>query len=167
MSRYLQAVAISQLYLVEILTRLGSDPLLARRDACLAVSDLDSDMKQSLRVQPIESTTILGEKFPEIVKQYKDGLTHRSLQMAVVSANKSSGLTKKGPKFSNTSTKSSFGEQNVTVGPDSSETSNVPQRLPKIPKRNGGNRGLNKGGGSGRGKGPKPNAPNGGAHFGS
>ena len=59
MSRYLQAVVISQSHLVEILSRLASDPLLARRDACLAVSDLDSDMKQSLRVQPIESTTIL------------------------------------------------------------------------------------------------------------
>ena len=109
-SRYLQAVAISQSHLVEILTRLASGPLLACKDACLAVSDLDSDMKHSLRVQPIESTTIFGKKFPEIVKQYKDGLTPRSLQMAVVSANKSSGLKKKGPKISNTSTKSSFGE---------------------------------------------------------
>ena len=155
-SRYLQAVAISQSHLVEILTRLASGPLLARRDACLAVSDLDSDMKQSLRVQPIESTTIFREMFPEIVKQYKDGLTHRSLQMAVVSSNKSSGLRKKGP---NTSTKSSFGERNVTVGSDSSRTSNVPQGLPRIPKRNGGNRCSNRGMGRGRGKGPKPNAP--------
>ena len=48
---------------------------------------------------------------------------------------------------------------NVTVGPDSSRTSNVPQILPRIPKRNGGNRGLNRGRGRGRGKGPKPNAP--------
>ena len=132
---------------------------MARRNACLAVSDLDSDMKQSLRVQPIESTTIFGEKFPEIVKQYKDGLTHRSLQIAVVSANKSSGLKKKGTKISDTSTKSSFGELNVTVGPDSSRTSNVPQGLPRIPKQTGGNRGSNRGRGRGRGKGPKPNAP--------
>ena len=108
---------------------------MARRDACLAVSDLDSDMKQSLRVQPIESTTIFGEKFPEIVKQYKDGLTHRSLQVAIVSANKSSGLKKKGPKISDTSTKSSFGELNVTEGPGSSRISNVPQGLPRIPKK--------------------------------
>ena len=115
-------------------------------------------MKQSLRVQPIESTTILGEKFPEIVKQYKDGLTHRSIQMAIVSANTSSGLKKKGPKISDTSTKSSFCELNVTVGPDSSRTSNVPQRLPRIPKRTGGNRGLSRGRGRGRGKGPNPNA---------
>ena len=156
-SRYLQAVAISQSHLVEILTRLASGALLARRDACLAVSD--SDMKQSLRVQPIESTTIFGEKFPEIVKQYKDGLTHRSLQMAVVSANKSPGLKKKGPKISDTSPESSFGELNVTVGPDSSRTSNIPQRLPRIPKRNGWNWGLNRGRGRGRGKGPKPSAP--------
>ena len=56
-SRYLQAVAIYQSHMVEILTRLASGPLLARWDACLAVSDLESDMKQSLRVQPIESTT--------------------------------------------------------------------------------------------------------------
>ena len=40
-----------------------------------------------------------GGEFLEIVKQYKDELTHRSLQMAVVSANKSSGLKKKGPKI--------------------------------------------------------------------
>ena len=158
-SRYLQTVAISQSHLVEILTRLASGPLLALRDACLAVFDLDSDIKQSLRVQPTESTTIFGEKFPEIVKQYKDGLTHRSLQMAVVSAKKSSGRKKKGPKISDTSTKSSFGKLNVSAGPDSSRTSNVPQRLPRIPKRNGGNRGLNKARGRGRGKGPKPNAP--------
>lgn len=65
LSRYLQAVAISQSHLVEILTRLASGPLLACRDTYLAVSDLDSDMKQSLRVQPIESTTTFGEKFPE------------------------------------------------------------------------------------------------------
>lgn len=79
--------------------------------------------------------------------------------MAVVSANKSSGLKKKGPKISDTSIKSSFGELNVTVGPGSSRTSNVPQGLPRIPKRNGGNRGSNRGRGRGRGKGPKPNAP--------
>ena len=73
-SRYLQAVATSQSHLAEILTRLASGPLLARRDACLAVSDLDTDTRQSLRVQPIESSTVLGDKFPEVVKQYKDSL---------------------------------------------------------------------------------------------
>ena len=79
-SRYLQAVAVSQSHLIEILCRLSSGPLLARRDACLAVTDLDSDIKQSLRVQ-----------------QYKEGLAHKSLQMAVVGASKpqSSGFKKK------------------------------------------------------------------------
>ena len=50
------------------------------------MTDLDSHIKQLLRVQPIESSTIFGEKFPEIVKQYKEGLAHKSLQMAVVGA---------------------------------------------------------------------------------
>ena len=36
-SCYLQAVAMSQSHLVEILTRLASGPLLAQREACLAV----------------------------------------------------------------------------------------------------------------------------------
>ena len=87
-SRYLQAVAVSQSHLIEILCRLSSGPLLTRRYACLAVTDLHSDIKQSLCVQPIESSTIFGEKFPEIVKQYKEGLAHKSLQMAVVGASK-------------------------------------------------------------------------------
>lgn len=158
-SRYLQAVAISQSHLVEILSRLASGPLLARRDACLAVSDLDSDTKQSLRAQPIQSSTIFGEKFPEVVKHYKDGLAHRSLQMAVVGANKSSGPKKKGPKVSESSAKPTLGELNVTVGSDSSRISTVPRGLPRIPKRNGGNRTPGRGRGRGRGKGPKPNAP--------
>ena len=98
-SRYLQAVAVSQSHLIEILCRLSSGPLLAQRDACLAVTDLDTDIKQSLRVQPIESSTIFREKFPEIVKQYKEELAHKSLQMAVVGASKpqSSGFKKKSP----------------------------------------------------------------------
>ena len=70
-SRYLQAVAQSQSHLVEILSRLASGPLLARRDACLSVTDLDTECKQSLRVQPMESATIFGNKFPEVVSQYK------------------------------------------------------------------------------------------------
>ena len=41
-SCYLQAVAASKSHLVEILARLASGPLLARRDACLDASDLDS-----------------------------------------------------------------------------------------------------------------------------
>ena len=70
-SRYLQAVATSQSHLAEILTRLASGSLLAQRDA---ISDLDTDTRQSLRVQPTESSTVLGDKFPEVVKQYKDSL---------------------------------------------------------------------------------------------
>ena len=95
-------MAVSQSHLIEILARLVWGPLLARRDACLAVSDLDSEVKQSLRVQPIESSTIFGDKFPEIVKQYEDGLAHRSLQMAVVGANIHSShlvLRKRVPRF--------------------------------------------------------------------
>ena len=82
-SRYFQAVAQSQSHRVDILTRLASCPLLAHRDACLALTDLDTEVKQSLRVQPIESSTMFGQKFPDIIKQYEDELTHRSLQMAV------------------------------------------------------------------------------------
>ena len=162
-SRYLQAVAVSQSHLIEILSRLASGPLLARRDACLAVSDLDSEAKQSLRVQPMESSTIFGEKFPEIVKQYKDGLTHKSLQMAVVGASKqqSSGFKKKGPKVSESSTKSTYGELSVSVGPNASRTANVTQGqgrpFQRNPRRNPVNPGQNKG--PKKGKGPKPNAP--------
>ena len=74
---------LSQSHLVKILTRLASGLLLARRDACLAVTVLDTEVKQSLRVQPIESPTMFCEKFRDIVKQNKYWLTHRSLQMAV------------------------------------------------------------------------------------
>ncbi|MEW8544926.1 MAG: hypothetical protein AB2693_15475, partial [Candidatus Thiodiazotropha sp.] len=162
-SRYLQAVAVSQSHLIEILSRLASGPLLARRDACLAVSDLDSEVKQSLRVQPIESSTIFGEKFPEIVKQYKDGLTHKSLQMAVVGANKrqSSGFKKKSPKVAESSTKPSYGELSVSVGSGSTRTTNLAQgqgkHYQRNPRKNLGNIGQNKG--PRKGKGPKPSAP--------
>ena len=86
--RYLQALAVSLSHLIEILCRLASGPLLARTDARLAVSDFYSEFKQSLRVQPIESSTISGRHFPEIMKQYQVGLAYKSLQMAVVGANK-------------------------------------------------------------------------------
>lgn len=85
-SHFLQAVAQSQSHLVKNFSRLASGPLLARRDACLAVSDLDSEIKQSLIVQLIESSTIFGNKYPQVVKLYKEGLTQKSL--AVVGANK-------------------------------------------------------------------------------
>ena len=42
-SRYLQALAQTQSHLVEILSRLASGPLLARSDACLSVTDLDTE----------------------------------------------------------------------------------------------------------------------------
>ena len=86
-SRYLQAVTASRSHLVEILARMASGPLLARRDACLDASDLDSEIKRSLRVQPIESGTAFGSKLQEVVRQYKEGLAHKSLQMAIVDAN--------------------------------------------------------------------------------
>ena len=126
---YLQAVAVYQSHLIEILCRLASCPLLARRDACLAVSDLYSEIKQSLRVQPIEASTIFSRHFPEIMKQHKDGLAHKSLQMAVVGANKlkSSGFKKKTPKVSEAATKPTYGGLNVTVGPNDTRISNVPQ----------------------------------------
>ena len=85
-SPFLQAVAASQLHLVEVLARLASEPLLARRDACLDASDLDSEVKMSLRVQPKKSGSVCGSKFQEVVWQYKEGLAHKSLQMAVVGA---------------------------------------------------------------------------------
>ena len=162
-SRYLQAVAVSQSHLIEILCRLSSGPLLARRDACLAVTDLDFDIKQSLRVQPIESSTIFGEKFPEIVKHYKEGLAHKSLQMAVVGASKpqSSGFKKKSPKVTETTTKPTYGGLNVSVGPNATRTSSVPQgrQYPpqRPPRRNPGNPGQNKG--PRKGKAPRANAP--------
>ena len=49
-SRYLQAAAVSQSHLIEILCRLSSGPLLARRDACLAVTDLDSDIDPANKI---------------------------------------------------------------------------------------------------------------------
>lgn len=162
-SRYLQAVAVSQSHLVEILCRLASGPLLARRDACLAVSDLDAEIKQSLRVQPIESSTIFGDKFPEIVKQYKDGLAHKSLQMAVVGANKPqpSSFRKKNPKAAESSSKPTYGGLRVTVGPNATRTSNVSQgkqfQPQRPPKRNSGNLGYNKT--PRKPKGPRTNAP--------
>ena len=64
---------LSQSHLVKILTRLASGILLARRDACLEVKDLDIEVKQSLRVQPIESPTMFGEKFRDIVKKTNMG----------------------------------------------------------------------------------------------
>lgn len=158
-SRYLQAVAMSQSHLVEILTRLASGPLLARRDACLGMSDLDNDTKQSLRVQPIESSTVLGDKFPEVVKQYKDNLAHRSLQMAVTGANKSqSSLFKKKPsKLPDPAVKPNS-NLTVTVGPNSSRAPSFSQPKPfNRPQKKPGFQSFRKP--VKKGKDPKPSYP--------
>ena len=79
----------------------------------MAVTDLDTEVKQSLRVQPIESSTMFGKKFPDIVKQYK----HRSLQMAVDSnkQQRSSIPRKFLAKVPESSVKKSTGSLNVAV----------------------------------------------------
>ena len=123
-NRYLQAVAAFQFHLVEILARLASEPLFARRDDCLDVSDLDSEVKRSLHVQPIESGTVFGSKFREVVWQYKECLAHKSLQMAVVGANKHQPSFKKStPKTPVTPAKPAFYEPHVSVRYNLSRTS--------------------------------------------
>ena len=82
--RYLQALAQSHMHMFDVLVRLASGPLLARRDAYLDKCALDASVKSSLRVQPIESATLFGPKMPEVAKTYKDDLTRRSLQNAAV-----------------------------------------------------------------------------------
>ena len=160
-SRYLQAVAQSQSHLVEILSRLASGPLLARRDACLSVTDLDTECKQSLRVQPMESATIFGNKFPEVVSQYKESLAHKSLQMAVVNASKqqSSGFKNKDKKPSGYNSKGRPNTLSVTVGPGSSRTSNFSQvnRTARNARKNVNNQASFKS--SKKGKGQKPSPP--------
>ena len=75
-------LARSDAYLFDVLVRLVSGPLLARSDAYLDKCALDSSMKASLRVQPLESSTLFGSKIPEVAKCYKEDLTWRSLQRA-------------------------------------------------------------------------------------
>ena len=82
--RYLQALAQSHMHMFDVLVRLASGPLLARRDAYLDKCALDASVKSSLRVQPIESATLFGPKMPEVAKTYKEDLTRRSLQNAAV-----------------------------------------------------------------------------------
>ena len=77
--RYLEALAQSHMHLFDVLVRFASGPLLARRDAYLDKCALDSSMKASLRVQPLESSTLFGSKIPEVAKRYKEDLTRRSL----------------------------------------------------------------------------------------
>lgn len=83
--RYLQALAQSHLHIFDVLVRLASGPLLARRDALLAKSALDPSLRSSLRVQPLESATLFGSKMPEVSKSFKEDLTRKSLQNAAVS----------------------------------------------------------------------------------
>ena len=80
--RYLEALAQSHMHLFDVLVRLASGPLLARCDAYLDKCALDSSMRASLRVQPLESSTPFGSKIPEVAKYYKEDLTRRSLQRA-------------------------------------------------------------------------------------
>ena len=80
--RYLEALAQLHMHLFDVLIKLASGPLLARRDAYLDKCALDSSMKASLRVQPLESSMLFGSKIPEVVKCYKEDLTRRSLQRA-------------------------------------------------------------------------------------
>ena len=84
--RYLQALAQAHMHLFDVLIRLASGPLLARRDAFLDKCDaLDASLKYSLRVQPLQSSTVFGSEMLDIAKTYKEDLTRRSLQNAAVS----------------------------------------------------------------------------------
>ena len=65
------------MHLFDVLIRLASGPLLARRDAYL-----DKCTLASLRGQLLESSTLFGSKIPEVTKCYKEDLTRRSLQRA-------------------------------------------------------------------------------------
>lgn len=65
-----------------VLVRLATGPLLARRNAFLYECALDSSMKASLRVQPLESSSLFGPKIPEMSKCYREDFTRRSLQRA-------------------------------------------------------------------------------------
>ena len=69
--RYLQALAQSHMLMFDVLVRLASDPLLARRDAYLDKCALDASVKSSLRVQPVESATLFGYKMLEVAKTTK------------------------------------------------------------------------------------------------
>ena len=82
--RYLQALAQSHKHLFDVLVRLTSGPMLARRDVFLDKCALDSSVKSSLRVQPLDSATLFGSKMPDVAKTNKEDLTRRSLQNAAV-----------------------------------------------------------------------------------
>ena len=70
------------MHLFDVLVRFASGPLLAKRCVYLDKCALDSSMKASLRVQPLESSTLFGSKIPEVAKCYREDLTRRSLKRA-------------------------------------------------------------------------------------
>ena len=73
------------MHLFDVLVRLACGPLHARRNAFLDKCALDASLKSSLRVQPLQSSTVFGSKMPDVAKTYKEDLTRRSLQNAAVS----------------------------------------------------------------------------------
>ena len=81
--RYLEALAYANKHLVELLVRQAGGCILARRDAHLSSCVLDKDVKQGLRVQPLEGSSLFGPVLQETVKAYKEDITRRSLQKVV------------------------------------------------------------------------------------
>lgn len=128
--RYLEALAQSHMHLFDVLVRLASGPLLARRDAYLDKCALESSIKASLRVQPLESTTLFGSKTPEVVKCYKEDLTRRSLQRAAASQSLPKKKKKTGAKSEDTKlviNSSESGQRQVISKPASS--TQAPQQV--------------------------------------
>ena len=72
------------MHFFDVSVRLASGPLLGRRDAFLDNCALDASLKYSLRVQPLQSSTVFGSKMPDVAKTYKEDLARRSLQNAAV-----------------------------------------------------------------------------------
>lgn len=137
--RYLQALAQSHKHLFDALVRLTSGPLLARRDAFLDKCALDSSVKSSLRVQPLESATLFGSKMPDVAKTYKEDLTRRSLQNAAVAHLPSKKQKKAAPKQEavrlvvNTSDSGQRQVQSKPAGP--SKSSQGSSSYPKLKKK--------------------------------
>ena len=82
--RYLQALDQSHKHLFDDLVHLTSGPILARRDAFVDKCALDSSVKSSFTVQPLESDTLFGAKMPGVAKTCKEDMRSRSLQNAAV-----------------------------------------------------------------------------------
>ena len=77
---------------------------------------------------------MFGVQLPDIMQQYKNELAHKSLQVAVVCANKpqSSGFKENISKVSETTTKPTYAGIYVIVGPYSTRTSIVPQQVRRL-----------------------------------